>query len=59
RHDLRRHLAGLSQANVTVRNFPMTVPELRRRLRLRDGGDTYLFAATAVGGLHVLLRCRK
>lgn len=59
RHDLRRHLAGLSQANVTVRNFPMTVPELRRRLRLRDGGDTYLFAATAVGGQHVLLRCRK
>lgn len=51
-------LGGISAANVSVRNFPLTVQQLRRKLKLRDGGDVYLFATTVAGG-HMLLRTRK
>jgi len=57
--ELRRLTAGLQQANITVRNFPLSVAALRKRLGLSDGGDTYLFAATLADGTHRLLRCSK
>lgn len=36
--------ADLKKANITIRNFPATVAELRKRIKLSEGGDTYLFA---------------
>ena len=39
-------LAAEKKANLTVRNFPATVAELRKRLKLAEGGGTYLFATT-------------
>lgn len=56
---LRSVLAGLTQANVAVRNFPLRAAELARRLRMKDGGDTYLFGTTTATGQHIVLRCRK
>ena len=56
--DLKRLLTGISQCNLTVRNFPASVAELRKRLKLREGGDCYLFATTLSDGSHALLRCR-
>ena len=56
--DLKRMLEGISQCNLTIRNFPATVAELRKRLKLREGGDIYLFATTLCDGSHALLRCR-
>ena len=44
--------------NLTVRNFPATVAELRKRLKLAEGGDTYLFATTLADGKKVLIRCQ-
>lgn len=55
--DLRKALEGISQANVSARNFPMSADALRKRLRLKDGGDTYLFATT-VGTKHMVFVCR-
>lgn len=49
KRELRQKLAGLTRANVSVRNFPMSAESLRRRLRLADGGDTFVFATTALG----------
>ena len=57
--ELRRMLGDVVQANITVRNFPATVAELRKKLRLGEGGDVYLFATTLSDGSHVLVRCRK
>ena len=57
--ELRQALQGLSRANLTVRNFPATVADLRKRLRLQEGGDIYLFATALNNGLHALIRCRK
>ncbi len=47
------------QANITVRNFPLSVDELRRRTHITDGGDTYLFASTLANGDKVILRCTR
>lgn len=57
--ELKRALAGVAKANVAVRNFPLTVAQLRKKLRLNDGGDVYLFATTLAGAKHVILRCHK
>lgn len=57
--EVRRLLSGVERANVSVRNFPLSSDELRRRLRLRDGGDDFLFATTMHDGAHVLLLTKK
>ncbi len=44
--ELRSALNGVTKANITVRNFPLSVAELRKRLKLSDGGDLYIFATT-------------
>ena len=49
----------LTKANVAVRNYPMSVNELRKRLKLKDGGDTYIFGTTLEGGKRLLLICSK
>lgn len=57
--ELRSLIGDMAQANLTVRNFPATVAELRKRLKLREGGETYLFATTACGAGRVLIKCRR
>ncbi len=57
--DLRALRSSTPQANLTVRNFPATVDALRKKLKLREGGNIYLFATTLADGSHVLLRCHK
>ena len=54
KRDLKLALCGIEKANITVRNFPMSVSELRKRLKLGDGGDTYIFATTVADGSHRL-----
>lgn len=50
---------SVPQANVAVRNFPVSVDELRKRTRIAEGGAVYLFATTLAGGEKVLVKCRK
>lgn len=57
--DTKRLLNGVKQANIAVRNFPLTAPQLRKKLKLADGGTVYLFGTTMQGGDHVLLRTSK
>ena len=59
KRELKTALAGIDKANITVRNFPLSVAELRKRLKLKDGGNLYLFATTLANGLHQLFLCRK
>ena len=59
KHELKAALAGIDRANITVRNFPMSVAELRKILKLKDGGDVFIFATTVAGGGHQLFICRK
>lgn len=57
--ELSRTLSGIKKANITVRNFPMSVSDLRKRLKLKDGGEIYIFATTTSSASHVLLICNK
>ena len=59
KRQLRQILSGMKQANIAVRNFPLSVAELRKRLKLSDGGDTYIFATTTSEGDHILMLTHK
>lgn len=59
KREVKKALKDVSRANISVRNFPMSVAELRRRLKLKDGGDVYLFATTVERRGHQLFVCRK
>lgn len=57
--ELAQAMKGINRANVATRNFPMTAQQLRQRLRLLDGGDTYIFGTTDAGGHRLLFFCHK
>ena len=57
--ELKRHLSGITKANIATRNFPLSVAELRKRLKLKDGGETYIFATTLSDESHVLIITEK
>ena len=57
--ELRRSLSGIDKANLAVRNFPMSVADLRKRLKIKEGGDIYLFATTDAESNHLLFVCKK
>ena len=57
--ELKTLLQGLEKANLTIRNFPSSVAELRKRLKLKEGGECYLFATTLSDESKVLIKCRK
>lgn len=57
--ELKRELADVSKANVSIRNFPLSAEELRKRLKLKEGGDIYIFATTLRNGDKVLVKCVK
>ena len=57
--ELKRHLSGITKANIATRNFPLSVAELRKRLKLKDGSETYIFATTLSDESHVLMITEK
>jgi len=48
-----------NKANITVRNFPETVSQLRKKFKINDGGDHYLFFTTDVKNEKIVLICSK
>jgi len=52
-------LAGVDKANLAVRNFPLSVDELRKALKITEGGEVYLFATTLRDGRKVMIKTRK
>lgn len=49
----------LTKANITTRNFPISVAELRKKHKIKDGGDVYLFFTTNLNSELVVLMCKK
>lgn len=56
---LKAFLKDMPQANLTIRNFPSTVTDLRKRLKIKEGGSVYLFATTLSDGSHILISASK
>ena len=57
--ELRTALNGITHANIAVRNFPMSAADLRKRLKMQDGGNVFIFATTLHDNSHVLIVCRR
>ena len=57
--EIKAALGDIRKANITVRNFPASVAELRKRLKLSEGGEVYLFATTLNDEQKVLIRGEK
>ena len=57
--ELKTFLQGLEKANITIRNFPSSVADLRKRLKLKEGGEDYIFATTLADESKILIRCKK
>ncbi|MEO0526281.1 MAG: class I SAM-dependent methyltransferase [Bacteroidota bacterium] len=49
----------VQKANITIRNFPKSVSNLRKQLKIKDGGAVYLFFTKDMNENHVILRCSK
>ena len=56
---IKKAFNGIKKANISTRNFPLKAEELKKRLHLKDGGDTYIFATTTIQEKHLLLLCSK
>lgn len=52
-------LKRLSQANISIRNYPMSVQEIRKQTKLKEGGENYIFATTLSNEKKVLILCEK
>ena len=50
---------GIDKANITTRNFGLTVAEIRKRFQIADGGADYLFFTTLGDGKKVIIHCVK
>ena len=57
--ELKEFLQGMEKANLTIRNFPSSVADLRKRLKLKEGGEDYVFATTLADESKVMIKCRK
>ena len=56
--DIKRNI-GFKKANITTRNFPESVASLRKRWKINDGGDNYLFFTTIANEQKVVIVCSK
>jgi 16S rRNA G966 N2-methylase RsmD len=50
---------GIKKANITTRNFPETVEQLRKKFNIKDGGETYLFFTTDMEDNSMVLQTQK
>lgn len=58
RKEILKHLPD-SKANITVRNFPDSVAQIRQKTKIKDGGAHYLFATTDLTDKKIVLICKK
>lgn len=56
--ELKRALPNL-KANISVRNFPDTVDEIRKKTNIKAGGDNYLFGIRDFENKSKIILCHK
>lgn len=49
----------IGKANISIRNFPHSVAEIRKKFNIGDGGDSYLFFVTDTNNTRKILICTK
>lgn len=56
--EIAKHITA-NKANITIRNFPLTVKQIREKLKLNEGGDDYLFATTDAQNQKIVIVCSR
>ncbi|WP_349292960.1 THUMP-like domain-containing protein [Zobellia alginiliquefaciens] len=51
--------AGIKNANITTRNFPESVATIRKKMKIKDGGENYLFFIRNLDENVIVLQCKK
>ncbi len=59
KNSLKHFERNINAANITVRNFPLSVADLRKKLKIKEGGDDFIFATTLALGDKALILCQK
>lgn len=49
----------LDKANISIRNFPKTVAQIRTETKIKDGGETYLFFTKNINNELIIIECSK
>jgi len=57
--ELKSKLQSIKKANITVRNFPLSVDEIRKKTSIKEGGDIYIFATTLANEEKILIIAEK
>ena len=57
--DLKKLSETTRKANISIRNYPNSVEDLRKKLKIKDGGDIYLYASTLSNQKKLIIECRK
>ncbi|MCH3882584.1 MULTISPECIES: THUMP-like domain-containing protein [Tenacibaculum] len=55
----KKQLKKLQKANITVRNFPKTVAEIRKETKIKDGGEKYLFFTKDLNNKLIVIETTK
>lgn len=55
---VKSFLTGM-KANLSARNFPQSVAEIKKKYKITDGGKTYLFFTTNIYDKRIVLHCEK
>jgi len=56
---LKKYLSGIDNANIMVRNFPLKAEQLKKKLKMKDGGDKYIIGTTDRLNNHILFICNS
>ncbi len=56
--DMKKFLEGI-KCNITVRNFPETVESIRKKWKIKEGGNQYCFFTTDENNDKIVLICKK
>ena len=54
-----KEIKALKKANISTRNFPESVANLRKKLKITDGGDSYLFFTTDLNNNKIVIDSTK
>jgi len=57
--ELKELYLNVPKANITTRNYPISVDELRKKLKIKEGGECYLFACTLNNEQKAVIECKK
>ena len=58
KNEMKTHLEN-QKANISIRNFPEKVEDLRKKWKIKDGGDIYVFFTTNINDEKIVIVCSK